>query len=78
MTLKQIGSERMKFIRAKRTNGANVLINIDHIAAMEHQDADQLNYTAIILNNGREIDVTETLDELVRQIEMILGHEDSA
>ena len=76
--LERIGSERMKFIRAKRTNGANVLINIDHIAAMEHQDADQLNYTAIILHNGREIDVTETLDELVRQVEITLGHEDKA
>jgi hypothetical protein len=34
---------------------------------MEHQDAETLNYTAIILQNGREIDVTESLDELLRQ-----------
>ena len=59
----------MKFIRATRTNGANVLINLNHIAAMEHQDADTLNYTAIILHTGREIDVTETLDELLQRAE---------
>jgi uncharacterized protein YlzI (FlbEa/FlbD family) len=59
----------MKFIRATRTNGARVLINIDYVAAMEHQDAETLNYTAIILQNGREIDVTESLDELLQQAE---------
>ena len=62
----------MKFIRATRTNGADVLINIDYVAAMEHQDAETLNYTAIILQNGREIDVTESFDELLRQIEMLV------
>ena len=36
---------------------------------MEHQDAETLNYTAIILQNGREIDVTESLDELLQQAE---------
>lgn len=59
----------MRFIRATRTNGAHVLINIEHIAAMEHQEAERLNYTAIILHNGREIDVTESLDELMQQAE---------
>ena len=59
----------MKFIRATRTNGAHVLINVDHIAAMEHQDAETLNYTAIILHNGREIDVTDALDALLKQTE---------
>ena len=59
----------MKFIRATRTNGANVMISLEHIAVMEHQDAEQINYTAIILDSGREIDVTETLDELVQQAE---------
>ncbi len=59
----------MKFIRATRTNGAHVVISLDHVAAMEHQDAETLNYTAIILQNGREIDVTETLDELLQQAE---------
>ena len=57
----------MKFIRATRTNGSHVLINLDYVAAMEHQDADTLNYTAIILHNGREIDVTEAFDELLQQ-----------
>jgi uncharacterized protein YlzI (FlbEa/FlbD family) len=60
----------MKFIRATRTNGAHVLINLDHVAAMEHQDAETLNYTAVILHNGREIDVTESLDELLQQAEV--------
>ena len=59
----------MKFIRATRTNGAQVLINLDYIAAMEYQDADTLNYTAIILHNGREIDVTDPLDKLLQQAE---------
>ena len=59
----------MKFIRATRTNGADVLINMDYVAAMERQDAETLNYTAIILQNGREIDVTDSFDELLRQME---------
>ena len=58
----------MKFIRATRTNGAHVLINIEYVAAMEHQDTENLNYTAIVLQNGREIDVTESLDELQKQL----------
>jgi uncharacterized protein YlzI (FlbEa/FlbD family) len=57
----------MTFIRATRTNGAQVLINLNHIAAMEHQVAETLNYTAIILDSGREIDVTESLQELMQQ-----------
>jgi uncharacterized protein YlzI (FlbEa/FlbD family) len=57
----------MTFIRATRTNGAQVLINLNHIAAMEHQEAETLNYTAIILDSGREIDVTESLQELMQQ-----------
>lgn len=60
----------MKFIRATRTNGAHVLINIEYVAAMEHQDTENLNYTAIVLQNGREIDVTESLDELQKQLGM--------
>jgi hypothetical protein len=58
----------MKFIRATRTNGAHVLINIEYVAAMEHQDAENLNYTAIVLQNGREIDVIDSLDELQKQL----------
>jgi uncharacterized protein YlzI (FlbEa/FlbD family) len=57
----------MTFIRATRTNGAQVLINLNHVAAMEHQEAETLNYTAIILDSGREIDVTESLQELMQQ-----------
>jgi len=57
----------MRFIRATRTNGANVIINLNYVAAMEHQDAETLNYTAIVLQNGREIDVTEAIDELLQR-----------
>jgi uncharacterized protein YlzI (FlbEa/FlbD family) len=57
----------MTFIRATRTNGAQVLINLNHVAAMEHQEAETLNYTAIILDSGREIDVSESLQELTQQ-----------
>jgi len=60
----------MTFIRATRTNGAQVLINLNHIAAMEHQEAETLNYTAIILDSGREIDVTESLQELMQQADI--------
>ncbi len=55
----------MKFIRATRTNGALVLINVDHITAMQLEASERLAYTAIILHNGREIDVTDTPDELL-------------
>jgi hypothetical protein len=34
---------------------------------MEHQEAETLNYTAIILDSGREIDVSESLQELTQQ-----------
>lgn len=57
----------MKFIRATRTNGARVLINLEHVAALEHQDAETLNYTAIVLVNGREIDVKDSLEDLLQQ-----------
>jgi uncharacterized protein YlzI (FlbEa/FlbD family) len=57
----------MKFIRATRTNGARVLINLEHVAALEHQDAETLDYTAIVLVNGREIDVKESLEDLMQQ-----------
>ena len=60
----------MTFIRATRTNGAQVLINLNHVAAMEHQEAETLNYTAIILDSGREIDVTESLQELMQQADI--------
>ena len=60
----------MTFIRATRTNGAKVLINLKHVAAMEHQEAGTLNYTAIILDSGREIDVTESLQELMQQADI--------
>ena len=58
----------MNFIRAMRTSGAQVMINPKHIAAMEHQEADNLNYTAIVLVNGREIDVQESLEDLAQQL----------
>ena len=60
----------MTFIRATRTNGAQVLINLNHVAVMEHQEAETLNYTAIILDSGREIDVTESLQELMQQADI--------
>lgn len=60
----------MTFLRATRTNGAQVLINLNHVAAMEHQEAETLNYTAIILDSGRESDVTESLQELMQQADI--------
>jgi uncharacterized protein YlzI (FlbEa/FlbD family) len=56
----------MKFIRAtRRTNGAPVLINLDHITAMQCETLEESTYTAIILHNGREIDVRESPEELL-------------
>ena len=56
----------MQFIRATRTNGALVLINLDHITAVQLEASETLRYTAIILHNGREIDVTELPEELLQ------------
>ncbi len=56
----------MKFIRATRTNGTIVLINLEQITAIQHEVSERLSYTAIILRNGREIDVTEPPEELLR------------
>ena len=56
----------MKFIRAtRRTNGAPVLINLEHITAMQCETLEESPYTAIILHNGREIDVRESPEELL-------------
>jgi hypothetical protein len=60
----------MKCIRAtRRTNGALVLINLDHITAMQQESSENLHYTAIILHNGREIDVSENIEELLQPTE---------
>ena len=56
----------MQFIRATRTNGALVLINLDHITAVQLEASETLRYTAIILHNGREIDVTELPEDLLQ------------
>jgi uncharacterized protein YlzI (FlbEa/FlbD family) len=57
----------MKFIRAtRRTNGALVVINLEHITALQQETSETLHYTAIILHNGREIDVSETIEELLQ------------
>jgi hypothetical protein len=57
----------MKFIRATRhTNRAAVFINIEAITAFEEQSTESERYTAIILHNGREIDVSETVEALLQ------------
>jgi uncharacterized protein YlzI (FlbEa/FlbD family) len=57
----------MKFIRAtRRTNGTAVLINLEHIIAMQCETLEEAPYTAIILHNGREIDVRESPEELLQ------------
>ncbi len=55
----------MKFVRATRRKGGLFLINLDYITAMQLESFKRLGYTAIILRNGREIDVTDTPDELL-------------
>lgn len=62
----------MKFLRATRTNGALVFINIEQITAIQHEDSERLSYTAIILRNGREIDVTESPEELLQSTDAII------
>jgi hypothetical protein len=57
----------MQYLRAtRRTNGALVLINLEHITAIQQEISENLHYTAIILNNGREIDVAESLEDLLQ------------
>jgi uncharacterized protein YlzI (FlbEa/FlbD family) len=57
----------MKFIRAtRRTNGAVILINLDHITAMQCETLEATQFTAVILHNGREIDVRESPEELLQ------------
>ena len=56
----------MKFICATRTNGHRVFINLDDIMALEYQATDNLQYTAVCLRNGREIDVTGTPEDLLQ------------
>jgi uncharacterized protein YlzI (FlbEa/FlbD family) len=59
----------MKFIRAtRRTNGTLVVINLEHITAMQCELLEETQYTAIILHNGREIDVRESPEELLQNI----------
>jgi hypothetical protein len=43
-----------------------VLINLEHITAMQQEISETLHYTAIILYNGREIDVSESIEELLQ------------
>ena len=59
----------MQFIRATRSNGALVFINLDHITAVQLEASETMRYTTIILHNGREIDVTELPDDLLRPSE---------
>ncbi|MGE3537124.1 MAG: hypothetical protein AB7N91_06745 [Candidatus Tectimicrobiota bacterium] len=60
----------MHFLRAtRRTNETLVLINVDHITAIQQETSDNTLYAVIILHNGREIDVSETLEELSQRLE---------
>jgi hypothetical protein len=62
----------MQYIRAtRRTNGALVLINLEHITAMQQESSENLHYTAIILHNGREIDVSENIEDLLQPTNMV-------
>lgn len=57
----------MQLLRAtRRTNHAVVFINVEAITVVEEQSTESDGYTAIILQNGREIDVSETIDQLLR------------
>lgn len=59
----------MKFLRAtRRTDGATVIINLTHVTAMQCEMLDTAQYTAIILHNGREIDVRESPEDLLQHI----------
>lgn len=60
----------MRFLRAtRRTNASYVLINVEHITAIQQETSDNAVYTVVILHNGREIDVLETLEELLQRLE---------
>ncbi len=57
----------MKFIRAtRRSNGTPVYINVEHITAIQLEESETLHYTAIVLDNGREIDVIESPETLLQ------------
>jgi hypothetical protein len=56
----------MKFLCAIRTNGHRVFINMEEIVALEYQATDNVQYTAVCLRNGREIDVTGTPEDLLQ------------
>jgi hypothetical protein len=62
----------MQYIRAtRRTNCALVFINLEHITAMQQESSENLHYTAIILHNGREIDVSEDIEDLLQSTHMV-------
>lgn len=59
----------MQFLRAtRRANETQVLINAAHITAIQQETSGNTVYTVIILHNGREIDVAETLEELLQRL----------
>ncbi len=59
----------MQFLHAtRRTNETLVLINVDHITAIQQETSENTLYTVILLHNGREIDVSETLEELRQRL----------
>jgi uncharacterized protein YlzI (FlbEa/FlbD family) len=59
----------MQFLRAtRRANETQVLINANHITAIQQETSGNTFYTVVILHNGREIDVAETLEELLQRL----------
>ena len=55
----------LQLIYATQTDGLQVLINLVSVAVMQAQNADGVLYTTMRLCNGDEIDVMETIDELI-------------
>ncbi len=59
----------MQFLHAtRRANETIVLINVDHITAIQQETSENTPYSVILLHNGREIDVSETLEALLQRL----------
>jgi hypothetical protein len=62
------------WVRVTYTTGGTTYLNLDHVVQMDLQGPDQ-NYTRITLTPGLEtIEVRETPDDLLKQIEERVLH----